>query len=81
MPYKTKAAKIAASARRISFIETAKDGSFSYQNSAGIKPARNDREKLNSINDKLYIRNDLMKSGAASAIIITVQLWLSLTPF
>lgn len=81
MPYKTKAAKIAAAQRRFSYIEAKNDGTFSYKDKTESNPTRTVRESSNSIDDKLFLKSDLIKIVLASGIIITIQIWLSLTLF
>ncbi len=81
MPYKTKASKIAATHRRFNYIETKSDGTYSYKNMTESKPDNADRESSGSINDKLYIKKDLIKIVLASIAIISIQIWLSLTLF
>lgn len=80
MPYKTKAAKIAAAQRRFSYIEAKKDGTFSYGKKAG-KVEETALQHTKTIGDKLYLRGDLLKIIVTCSVIVAFQIWLSLTLF
>lgn len=81
MPYKTRAAKIAATQRRFTYIQAKQDGSFSYEKKHKNEAPQKERKNDNMISDKLYLKGDLLKIVITLAVIIAFQILLSLTLF
>ena len=81
MPYKTRAAKIAAAQRRFTYVQTGKDEAFSYEKKAKSEPGAYARGKVSTIDDRLYLKGDLLKIVITCLVIIAFQIWLSLTLF
>lgn len=81
MPYKTKAAKIAAAQRRFTYIQAREDGSFSYEKKAKSEPAQVEGKTESKISDKLYLKRDLLKILITLVVITAIQILLSLTLF
>ena len=73
MPFKSRAQKIAASARRFEFWET---GATSYQGTSVRTPLGSER-KTGMIERLPYVRHDLVKIGLLAALIVTAQILLS----
>lgn len=73
MPFKSRAAKIAASARRFEFLE---DSATSYQGTSVRAPLGS--EKKTGMIEKLpYVRHDLVKIGLLAALVVAAQILLS----
>ncbi|MEK9146676.1 MAG: hypothetical protein AAB639_00590 [Patescibacteria group bacterium] len=73
MPFKSRAQKIAASARRFEFLETA---ATSYQGTNERAPLGSER-KIGRIERLPYVRYDLVKIGLLAALVVAGQILLS----
>lgn len=72
MPFKSRAAKIAASARRFEFLE---DSVTSYRDTNERAPLGS--EKKTGVVEKLsYVRHDLVKIGILAVLIVALQILL-----
>lgn len=72
MPFKSRAAKIAASARRFEFLA---DSATSYQGTNERAPLGSER-KTGMIEKLSYVRHDLVKIGILAALIVALQILL-----
>lgn len=72
MPFKSRAAKIAASARRFEFWET---GATSYQGTIERAPLESEKTKI--VEKLPYIRHDLVKIGLLAALVVAAQILLN----
>lgn len=73
MPFKSRAQKIAASARRFEFLET---GATSYQGPSERAPLVPEK-KTGMIERLPYVRHDLVKIGILAALVVAAQILLS----
>lgn len=73
MPFKSRAAKIAASSRRFEFSQTA---ATSYQATNERRPQVTEK-KTDAIEKLAYVRHDLVKIGILAALVVTAQILLS----